>query len=100
MKPDLPTVMGDEHIDIASLNFTYELSSLFENNSTFPKFIHFTMNFLHLMIIVYEMEILQHTIKFTRQIFLLFPFQLFLGVLQKTKTNTILLSAGRLYKKN
>ena len=52
VKPDLPTVMGDEHIDIASPNFMYESSSLFENIpiQTFPKYIHVTMNSLHLMI--------------------------------------------------
>jgi hypothetical protein len=44
------------------------------------------------------MEILLNTIKFMNQILLLFPFQLFMGVLQKAKTNTIILSAGRLYK--
>jgi hypothetical protein len=52
MKHDLSTVMGDEHIDITSSNFTYESSSLFENIpiQTFLKYIHFTMNSLHLMI--------------------------------------------------
>jgi hypothetical protein len=51
-KHELPTVMGDELDDITSPNLTYESSSLFENISiqTFPKYVHFTINSLQLMI--------------------------------------------------